>query len=461
MLSQQLSQQEIQNFQKKIQNEPVWFFNQILKRHTWEKEEEIINAIKDFPEVSVRSCNGSGKTYTAGGLVHWWLTAFENSVVVTTAPTFRQVKELLWREIRAVDVRLLYPPNTVLDTQINLGEKWFAIGLSADKPDQFQGFHSKHLLVIVDEASGVSEDIFQAIDGLNPYRILLIGNPMQNTGRFADSFKQEGIKKISISAFDTPNLKEGEIIHGLIQQKDIDRIKTKYGEDSDVYKIRVLGEFPKVDSDTIISVDEVAKAIERDVKVLDSWENKMGVDPARFGDDRSVIVIRKMEKVIYKESYSNLDTMQITGHILRTAKEQRVKPENIFIDVIGIGAGIVDRCREQGWLVNGIAVSEKADDHEHYLNLRAELYASKIKEWIKTADLPDDDDWYELSNIKYKFNSKGQFQLESKDDMKKRGLSSPDVADALSLTFAPARFAGSLQASTPVLPFYGDRDLAF
>lgn len=458
-----LNQKEIITFQKKIQTNPVWFFTNILKRELWEKEKEIILALRDYAEVSVKSCNGSGKTYTAAGLVHWWLTAFKNSVVVTTAPTFRQVKELLWREIKAVDLKILYPPNTVLDTQINIGERWFAIGLSSDKPDQFQGFHSNRLLVIVDEASGVPEEIFQAIDGLNPYKILLLGNPMQNTGRFADSFKQEGIKKISISAFDTPNVIAGEIlIPGLIQQKDIDRIKAKYGEDSDVYRIRVLGEFPKADVDTLISVDEVAKAILRQAVILPQWEKKMGVDPARFGDDRTVIVIRQMEKVIHKETFSGLDTMQITGHILRIAKEQFVKPENINIDEIGIGAGVVDRCKEQGWKVNGINVADKAQDYEHYLNLRAELYADKLKQWIKVADLPDDDDWYELANIKFKFNSKGQLQLESKEDMKKRGLPSPDVADALVLTFALGRILTyDIQSSKPVLPYYGDRDVNF
>ena len=449
------TQEQVKNFQQKVQDEPVWFINTVLNRPTWEKEEEILNALRDYPEVSVKSCNGSGKTYTAGGIVHWWLIAHMDSVVITTAPTFRQVKELLWREVRSAVVKGLYPPNVVLDTQINLGEKWFALGLSSDKPDQFQGFHSKKLLAIVDEASGVPEEIFQAIDGLNPYRVLLLGNPMKNSGRFADSFKQEGVRKISISAFDTPNVKAHDtIIAGLIQDKDIERIKVKYGEESDVYCVRVLGEFPKADVDTIISVDEVAKAIQREATVLTHWENKMGVDPARFGDDRTVIVIRKMEKVIYKETYSNQDTIQITGHILRIAKEQLVKPHNIFIDVIGIGAGIVDRCREQGWAVNGVAVSEKAEDPEHYLNLRAELYASKIKEWIKTADLPDDDDWYELANIKYKFTSKGQLQLESKDDMKKRGLPSPDVADALSLTFASGNSFVMPTVSAPIKPYY-------
>lgn len=457
-----LTPQEVKNFQAKSKDNPVWFVNNVLKRPTWEKEEEILNAVRDYPEVSVRSCNGSGKTYTAGGLANWWLSSNVDSVVITTAPTFRQVKELLWREIRSAIPKGLYPVSSVLDTQINLGDKWFALGLSSDKPDQFQGFHSNRLLAIIDEASGVPDEIFQAIDGLNPYRILQIGNPMQNTGRFADSFKQDGVKKISISAFDTPNIKSQEVlIPGLIQQRDIDRIKLKYGEESDVYRVRVLGEFPKADVDTVISVDEVAKAIQRNVQVLPSWENKMGVDPARFGDDRSVIVIRKMEKVIHKETYSNQDTMQITGHILRIAKDFNVKPYNINVDVIGIGAGIVDRCHEQGWNVNGVNVAERASDPEHYFNLRTELYAGKMKEWIKTADLPDDDDWYEMANIKYKFNSKGQMQLESKDDMKKRDLPSPDVADALALTFADGGQIEMGTSSAPVAPYYGDKEMPF
>lgn len=460
-----MQKQEVLAFQERIKNEPVWFVNNVLHRKTWHKEEEILNAVNQYAEVSVRSCNGSGKTYTAGGMVHWWLMAYEDSVVITTAPTFRQVKELLWREVKSAVYPGMYPSNTVLDTKIDIGPKWFALGISSDKPDQFQGFHSKHLLVIVDEASGVSEDIFQAIDGLNPTKLVLLGNPMQNSGRFADSFKQEGVKKISISALESPNITSPNkevVINGLIQQRDIDRIIAKYGEDSDVYRIRVLGEFPKSDTNTIISVDEVAKAIARDVAVLPHWEKKMGVDPARFGDDRSVIIIRQMEKVVYKETYSGQDTMQITGHLLRIAKEHFIKAENINIDSIGIGAGIVDRCKEQGWQVNPVNVAEKADDYEHYLNLRAELYADKIKNWIKTADLPDDDDYYEMANIRYKFNSKGQIQLESKEDMKKRGLPSPDVADAIALTFANSRYIGyNYTATAPALPYYGDKDLDF
>jgi hypothetical protein len=194
---------------------------------------------------------------------------------------------------------------------------------------------------------------------------------------------------------------------------------------------------------------------------LAQWEKKMGVDPARFGDDRTVIVIRQMEKVIRKDIFNSLDTMQIAGNVLRIAKEERVHAQNINVDEVGIGAGIVDRLREQGWRVNGVNVGTKANDDEHYFNLRAELYADKVKNWLKTGSLTNDEDWYELANIKYKFDSSGRLQLEKKEDMKKRGLPSPDVADALMLTFAnPTKFI-NVVATPPHVPYYGDNEVPY
>lgn len=432
------NREEVKAFQQRIKDDPIFFAENVLGTPLWEKEKEILLAVKEHSEVAVKSCHASGKTFTAARVAHWWLCSEEDSIVISTAPTFRQVKEILWREIRnAVAGKSIYPKDAVLETKINLGEKWFALGLSTDASDQFQGFHGKRLLVIGDESSGIPEEIWQAVDGLAATCVLMLGNPLKNEGRFANAFKSPRVHKITISAFDTPNIVAQKIvIPGLITQNDIERMKAYYGEDSDVYRVRVLGEFPLKDSESLIGVDEVYKATQREVVVLPEFEKRMGVDVARFGDDRTVILIRQMEKVIRKETFFGIDTMQITGHVLRIAKEEYVKPENIFVDSIGVGGGVVDRLREQGWRVTGVNVGEAPKDTEHYLNLRAELYAGKLKEWIKTGQLTKEEDWYELANIHYKFNSKGQLQIESKDDMKKRGLSSPDVADALMLTFA-------------------------
>lgn len=459
-----LKKEEIVAFQEKIRNDPVFFVETVLGNPLWEKQKEILEAVRDNSEVAIRSCHASGKSYVSGRIVHWWLNSYVDSVVITTAPTFRQVKEVLWREIKgSVAGKSIYPKKAILDTAINIGPQWFALGLSTDTPDQFQGFHSPHLMVLIDEASGIQPEIEEAIDGLTPEKIVRIGQPLTTTGRFADSFRMQGIKKMQISAHDTPNVKEGRVvIPGLITQNDIEKFKIRYGEDSNVYKVRVLGEFPSQDEDSLISVDDVSKAIQRDVNVLPQWEKRMGVDVARFGNDRTVVIVRQMEKVTRKETFNGLDTMQIVGNVLRIAKEEHIQPGNIFVDVIGIGAGVVDRLREQHWAVIPVNVAESAEDREHYSNLRAELYGDKIKQWIKTADIPNDDDFYELANIKYKFNSTGQLQIERKEDMKKRGLESPDVADALMLTFAKQNQAFNFVATqSPVLPFYGDRDLAF
>lgn len=451
-----LSAGDIRKLREKIRSDPPWFLRTALKMKLWAKQEEIALSVRDHQETAVRSCNSSGKTFIAAGLVHWWLMAHEESVVVTTAPTGRQVREVLWREIRGLaSGRRLYPSKSVQEVQIDITPKWFAIGLSTDAPDQLQGFHSPHLLVIVDEASGVMEPIYQAIDGLKPERILLIGNPLSNEGRFARDFAMPGISKIRISAFDTPNLKEGRVVWpGLVTQEEVNRLRDRYGEDSDVYRVRVMGEFPAADSTSLIAVGEIASAMERRVDP-GHFEKKMGVDVARFGDDRTAVVIRQANKVTRKETWSGRDLMQTTGEVLRIAKEEKVLPGNVFIDSIGAGAGVVDRLREQGWRVSAVNVAEKAKDDEQFLNLRAEIFHA-LKEWIASAELPRDDDFYELSAIRYKFTSRGQLQIESKEDMKKRGLASPDIADALALTMAsPARVVMQ-RASDAVKPFYSD-----
>src|SRR3990167_5954682 len=180
------TKQEIINFQNKIRQDPVFFIEKVLGNPLWEKQKEILEAVRDNHEVAVRSCHASCKSYVAGRIVHWWLNAYTDSVVITTAPTFRQVKEVLWREIKgSVAGKKIYPQKAMLDTSINISPQWFALGLSTDKPDQFQGFHSPHLMVLVDEASGINPEIEEAIDGLTPEKIVRIGQPLTNAGRFA------------------------------------------------------------------------------------------------------------------------------------------------------------------------------------------------------------------------------------------------------------------------------------
>ena len=134
------TKKEILEFQDKIRKDPHYFVRDILKSPLWDKQVEILEAVRDNKEVAVRSCHASGKSYLCGRIVHWYLNAYKDSVVITTAPTFRQVKEVLWREIKGSIVgKKIYPEGSVLDTKINISDQWFALGLSTKKPDSFQG----------------------------------------------------------------------------------------------------------------------------------------------------------------------------------------------------------------------------------------------------------------------------------------------------------------------------------
>lgn len=333
---------------------------------------------------------------------------------------------------------------TMLTTRWEIDDNWFAVGLSTDEPDNFSGFHAAHLLVIVDEASGVGDEIYEAIDGVmagGNAKLLMIGNPTRLTGYFAKAFKDPDVQKMHISGFDTPNVAAGEVIvPGLMKPEYPGQMERKYGKNSDIYRIKVEGKFGKKETDTLISVDQVEAAIQREVKP--EGKKRMAVDVARFGDDKSIILVRQGHKVRILEEIAYGDTMELAGKIKHWAKVEEIPAEEIDVDVVGVGGGVVDRLHEQGFDVNGVNVGsdpilpDDTTEKDLYLNLRAQAYWI-VREEIDKLDLPNDDELYEIANIKYKINSRGLIQIESKDDMKKRGVQSPDKADALMLSYVP------------------------
>ena len=438
---------------------PVWGIKYFFKCQygIWEKQIEIAESVllEKNKKTAVRSCHDSGKSFIGARIGLLYLILNPDSLVITTAPSWTQVKEILWREIKGAYHRmeeiteLMIPGGKLLETKLTFGDNWFAIGLATRKEGQASevaermlGFHSLtgKILIIVDEGSGIDEAIWGAIDGLltsAKSQLLALGNPYRINGSFANLFKEKGVKKIHIEDNDIPNIKQNEIvIPGLMSLTYPKEMEEKYGKDSNLYLIKVKGQFPKSEVDTLISIAEVEAAFIREVSP--SGEKMLGVDVARFGNDRTAFVVRQGKKVLRKESYVKEDTMQTVGRVLRIMTEEAILPENVFIDDIGVGGGVVDRMKEKELNVNGVNVGARAIDEEQFFNIRAEAYWS-LKEWIKTASLPKDDDFLEVANIKYKFGSggKGQLKIEPKEDIKKRGLVSPDVADALMLTFCP------------------------
>ncbi len=213
---------------------PTHFITETLDTSIWDKQGGIINALRNNRRVAVRSCNGSGKTYAAACAVIWWLLAWGSSIAITTAPTNHQVRDLLWREIRRIYTRnAALIGGEITKTGLDIAERNYAIGLSTDAPERFQGFHEGNILFVVDEASGVSEDIYEAIEGCMTSagaRLLLIGNPTRRSGTFFRAFHEERALwyQIHISAPETPNLvSDADFMPGLVTRKWVDEAARK------------------------------------------------------------------------------------------------------------------------------------------------------------------------------------------------------------------------------------------
>ena len=426
--------------------DPVWFVRNILDGDPWSKQEEILQSVADYRRTAVRSCHGVGKTKCASWVMLWFLFTHPDSVVITTAPTFQQVESLLWREIRSAyagsRIPLGGPATKVLNTEISVGEKWFAIGLSTDKPERFQGFHAEsgNILLICDEASGINQQIFDAAEGFltsQGSRLLLIGNPTQLSGEFYNAFRTTLYHKIHMSAFDSPNIKDGYISRPyLITPEWVDEKRQKWGEENPLWYARVLGEFPEQGDDTLISLADIEAAQARYADQQPGLPSILGVDVARFGTDSTVIMHRQGQKVSLFKQIRKHDTMAVTGAVIDAMRTTRA--DKCQIDVCGLGAGVYDRLKEQKIACVAMNAGERSENPDMFLNRRAEWYWN-LRDAFKNGTIaipPMDELAAQLAGIKYKFTSKGQVQIESKEDMKSRGVSSPDLADAVCLAWS-------------------------
>ncbi len=429
---------------------PVEFAREVLEVGLWGKQEETLAALPQYQRVAVKSGNGLGKGYCAAVAVLWFLHTHSPATVLSTAPTFRQVRHILWRQIH-----LLYRPHAqilggkMLDTRWELAEDRYAMGLSADSADQFQGFHSPNMFIVVDEAEGVDEEIYEAIEAImtaEAPRLLLIGNPTTTSGVFRRAFYEERrlYHNITISALDSPNvLAGGVVIPGLASAQWVQERREVWGEDNPLYRARVLGEFPDQAEDTLIKLSDIEKAArhpgfdagEDSAPELETAEVVLSVDVARFGSDRSVILRRRGNTVEDIRTFQNMDTMRLTGWIANAIRE--FQPDRVYVDEVGVGAGVVDRLREQGLRVHGVNVARPARQKQLFANLRAQGYWGLRELFAAGAvSIPQDSQLMgELAALRYSFDSQGRVLLESKDDMRRRGIPSPDKADALMLAF--------------------------
>jgi len=453
----ELASIEAELARRRYLKDPVRWTTEILKEHLWSKQKTVMESVRDNRRTAVPSCHGAGKSFLAARIAAHWLMNHPagEAFVVTSAPTARQVRNILWREMNRVH------GNATLSGRMNQTE-WFmtmangkeelvAFGMKPDDldPAAFQGIHARYVLVIFDEGGGIdSRGLWEAADSLianDDSRFLVIGNPDDPETEFHTVCKPgSGWHVIPISAFDTPNFTDEPIPDRLrpllVGKLWVEEKRRKWGEENPFWKSKVLGQFPENTQDGLLPITWVRKAMDR--ILLPSLPHEMGLDVGG-GSNNSTYCERRGEvfRIVRRDQIP--DTMVTCGNLLSYLLPGTFKEEDRItkakVDEIGIGRGVVNRAHElrHQKTVIGVNVSKPAKDHEHFENIRAEGYWS-LRERFQAGtidiDEHDDDLAAQLVDLKYKRNSKGKIQMESKDDIKRRGKPSPDDADALMLS---------------------------
>lgn len=422
---------------------PIAFVREVLNAEPDAWQVEALRAIaRGHTRIAIRSGHGVGKSAMAAWTITWFCNTRAPFKCAVTAPSAPQLFDVLVPETRKWFERLPKAWNQLWDMtsdhiRLKSDQECFITFRTSrpETPEAMAGLHSTNILLVADEASGVDEAVYEAAGGSmsSPGAItLLIGNPTRSTGFFwrAHTLERDRWHCMAVSCLDSPR----------VSRDYIDEMARRYGENSNAWRIRVLGQFPQAEDDTLIPAELVDSAMQRDVPLDDKAPTIWGLDCARYGNDASCLVKRTGYVVTeMPRRWRNTSTMELAGAVKAEFDFQTGnQPKLIVIDSIGIGAGVVDRLHEQGLPVLGINVGEQSSTKERFMRLRDELMW-KTREWLATrrVRLPRDDQLRDdLCGPKYAHTSDGKLQVESKEKMRSRGLPSPDSADALMLTLA-------------------------
>jgi len=436
----------------------IWFQPFEKGKHITWQQFLILSAVEKAAKgqathrISVRSGHGIGKSAVISWLLLWYLFCYQNSQIPCTAPSSDQMYDVLWKEAALWIYRM---PKAVADlyehqsTHIRMKqspETWFARAKTARKeaPEALAGIHSDNVMMLVDEASGVPEQIYVVAEGALTSAdifVILISNPTRLVGYFHDTHAVDSHnwQIMRFNSEDSP----------IVDDKYVNRIIEKYGIGSDEYRVRVLGEFPKADA--IDSKGYTPMYTENDIIEIPETHTflhgaKMGIDPAGEGDDKTVWVVRDTMKaaVVAVENISS--PKSIAQKTLTLMDMYKILPNNIYVDNFGVGAnvaqelaraytGVLEGRPKIQVMVNGINVGDKADDPDTFVNKKAEAFR-RGKEWIRSGgEFVEHNSWKELLTIRYRAELSGKTKIMSKKEMKDEGYLSPNTADAWMLTF--------------------------
>ncbi len=461
------------------EGDPVGFIRKGLGESLWSKQVEIARSVVENQRTVVAASHAPGKSHLSARIVSWWIAAHApgTALAITIAPTHRQVRNIIWPHIRRCHF-LAKLPGEVLTQTWKINNDVVAYGFSPNPYEESatQGIHAPNLLIVVDEAGGIGEIVGQALEALmtgGNTRLLLLGNPPtdQEDSWFERCYESPLFNPITISAFDTPNFTGEEvgicttcppqverhlITKHLVDKRWVDDVVSEFGEDSPFVEARVYARFPRSTANKVIPFGWCEKSLTND-NPIEGSKIRLGIDIAADGGDE--FVIAKMNgftaKIIHRASGSvNENAVDVAGVCLRhihdaEAEHEKLEisePVRVKIDTIGVGWGVVSML--QKWEKEGkhrskivpVNVAERAKDSEKFKNMRAELWWNG-----RTLLQPNSEGQQDvrlnverkvlsqLAGPTFKSDSAGRIQIEGKAEMKRRGVSSPDQAEAVLL----------------------------
>lgn len=449
------------------QKDPLLFAKEVLRFEpdTW--QQKALNDLAEVPKVAIKSGQGVGKTGMEAVALLWFLTCFPYPRVVATAPTKQQLHDVLWSEVAKWQERSPLLKHILKWTKtyiymIGYEKRWFATARTATRPENMQGFHEDNMLFIIDEASGVADPIMEAILGTlsgGNNKLLMCGNPTKTSGTFYDSFhsSRRMYRCHTVSSEESQRTNKENI------QSLIDR----FGYDSNVVRVRVRGLFPKQEDDIFIPISLIESSIMTEFSPQKSPLIHIGCDVARFGDDKTIIGYKIDEKAEFYKKRQGQDTMKTADDIILLGemlvhrykfKSETDNPIPIKVDDGGVGGGVVDRLRQikrndpdRFWWLEVYPVQfGKRIKHKYYHDSTTYMMAI-VKNLLQPFDaqgiqkpvdliLPNDNDLIaQLSCRKYGLTEQSKIKVESKEEMKKRGLPSPDETDCVLLLCLPVK----------------------
>jgi phage terminase large subunit len=449
-------------------NDPVYFVREILGAVPEDYQADILNSAVSEPYTAAHCGHGVGKTTTGSWLLIWFLFTRAESKVITTAPTWRQVKDLLWPEVhhwmhRAELEKMGWVwPYRLLDTRLEISQEWYATGEASDDPQKLEGYHAPAILYIVDEAKGVPDSHFNSMDGgmtTPEARMVLLSTPGDTTGKF---YRVCTGKENSDPDDEEPMY--WKVIHvngensNRVSKRWIETRKQAWGADSALYRIRVKGEFVDTTTDTLIPAGQFEAAIGRELPVIAKSRpvKVMAVDVARYGSDRSVVAWREGNTIKGFRKFDRQSLESTASMVYDMGKE--LTPDVILIDEVGVGAGVLDNLqsrrrrltRSKVFGFNGARKpSEEDDEVPLFYNRRAEVYW-RLRELFGKGliSVPEDELLgQQLTDLRYEYVTRGQhtvIKIESKEDMRRKGKMSPNEADAVMMLFAEDEIAVSM-----------------